>query len=157
MVVVFRPRALLPARGRRQEVNVVALSPVDDPQAFNLVGPVRHDGLRGMWSVHRLVSGRHRHHRGSGRDRPVRHRIVDSRPGAWGRDVSTSIAQLVRTHPFTAGLDDQYVALIEGCSRNVAFAPGDLLCREGESADTFYLLRRGLSRSTCTRPGAPRS
>jgi CRP-like cAMP-binding protein len=67
--------------------------------------------------------------------------------------VSTFIAQLVRQHPFTAGLDDEYVALIEGCSRNVAFAPGDVLCREGESADTFYLLRRGHASIQVHAPG----
>jgi CRP-like cAMP-binding protein len=55
----------------------------------------------------------------------------------------TTMRELVASHPFTKGMNEESLALISGCARNVVFAPGGLLCAEGESADTFYLLRRG--------------
>lgn len=57
--------------------------------------------------------------------------------------MTTSVAQLVDAHPFLAGLDPAHRALVAGCSRLVRFAPGEMLCVEGASADTFYLLRHG--------------
>jgi CRP-like cAMP-binding protein len=57
--------------------------------------------------------------------------------------VTTSIAQLVARHPLLAGLDENAVAQVAGCARNVAFEPGRLLLAEGDRADTLYLVRRG--------------
>lgn len=54
-----------------------------------------------------------------------------------------SIDELVGAHPFAAGLSDEHRALVAGCAHNVALDVGTMLCAEGESADTFYLLRRG--------------
>ncbi|MGA7834703.1 MAG: cyclic nucleotide-binding domain-containing protein [Acidimicrobiales bacterium] len=54
-----------------------------------------------------------------------------------------TIDQLVAAHPFTQGLSDEYAAIVAGCARNVALRTGTTLCVEGESADTFFLLRRG--------------
>ena len=53
------------ARARRQypPAHPLALSPMADPQAGLLDRPVRHAGLRGLWPLHHLVPGRHRHHR----------------------------------------------------------------------------------------------
>ena len=51
--------------------------------------------------------------------------------------------ELLSAHPFMAGLDADALASVAGCSRNVVFEPGEMLCVEGESADTFYLIRRG--------------
>ena len=42
----------------------VALSPVDDAQALDLVRPVRQFRLRRVRALHHVVPGRHRHHRG---------------------------------------------------------------------------------------------
>lgn len=41
------------------------------------------------------------------------------------------------------GLEPAHVELITGCAKNVRFAPGEQLFREGEPADTFYLVRHG--------------
>lgn len=57
--------------------------------------------------------------------------------------MSTTIGELVASHPFMAGLSADDLALVVGCARNTVFQPGDLLCVEGASADTFYLIRRG--------------
>lgn len=54
-----------------------------------------------------------------------------------------SMNELVSTHPFAAGLNDEHLALVAGCARNVSFDDGAMLCVEGENADTFYLVRRG--------------
>ena len=62
--------------------NAVALSPVDDPQAGALVGPVRHLGLRRLRPLHRLVPGWHRHHR---RGRRLRRQQQAAGGRSWNR------------------------------------------------------------------------
>lgn len=54
-----------------------------------------------------------------------------------------TIAQYLPEHPFFAGLDPALLELAAGCAVNVHFRPGELLFREGEPADRFYVLRRG--------------
>jgi len=54
-----------------------------------------------------------------------------------------SIADLLRQHPFTEGLEDDVVALIAGCAKNVVFQADEYVLREGESADYFYIIRHG--------------
>jgi CRP-like cAMP-binding protein len=56
--------------------------------------------------------------------------------------VST-IAELLADVPFFGGLDDAAIELVAGCGSNVQFEAGELIFREGEQADTFYLLRHG--------------
>lgn len=53
------------------------------------------------------------------------------------------IAELLRHHPFAEGLDEDMLALIAGCAKNVVLQPGDYFLREGASADSFYLVRHG--------------
>ena len=57
--------------------------------------------------------------------------------------MTSDIADLVRHHPLLVGLPGDAVELVAGCAKNVAFEGGQLLLREGEAADTLYLLRRG--------------
>lgn len=45
--------------------------------------------------------------------------------------------------PVFTGLDEATLELIAGCGRNVRFAAEQPLFREGEPADTFYVLRHG--------------
>ena len=54
-----------------------------------------------------------------------------------------TIEDLLRTHPFTQGLDDEILRLIAGCATNVVFESGSYLFREGGNADRFFLLRHG--------------
>jgi CRP/FNR family cyclic AMP-dependent transcriptional regulator len=51
---------------------------------------------------------------------------------------------LITESPVFAGLDQEDLELIAGCGRNVIFAAGERLFREGEQANTFYLVRHGL-------------
>ena len=68
--------------------------------------------------------------------------------------MPTEVAELVAAHPMFAGLPDDAIRLVGGCARNAAFGPGDLLLIEGQSADTFYLLRRGSVALEAYAPGA---
>jgi CRP/FNR family cyclic AMP-dependent transcriptional regulator len=54
-----------------------------------------------------------------------------------------TLDQLISESPVFAGLKPAQLELIVGCARNVGFNRGDRLFRDGEAADTFYLLRRG--------------
>jgi len=45
--------------------------------------------------------------------------------------------------PVFGGLDDRYATQLAGCARTSGWEPGETLFREGESADTFYVVRRG--------------
>lgn len=63
------------------------------------------------------------------------------------------IADMVAEHPFVDGLDDNMIATISGCGRNVSFRPGQTVFREGEPADAFYLLRSGVVALEMFAPG----
>jgi CRP-like cAMP-binding protein len=54
-----------------------------------------------------------------------------------------TIEEYLGDHPFFVGLDRDALALAARCARHVHFRPGDLLFREGEPANAFYVLRRG--------------
>jgi len=55
----------------------------------------------------------------------------------------TTIAELLTEAPFFDGLRPETVDLVAGCASNVQFEAGALIFREGDAADTFYLLRHG--------------
>jgi CRP-like cAMP-binding protein len=42
-----------------------------------------------------------------------------------------------------AGMDAGQIELLAGCARNVRFADGERVFREGDPADVFYLVRHG--------------
>ncbi len=47
-------------------------------------------------------------------------------------------------HPMFRDLDPAYVKLLCECAGNVRFAKGEMVFRQGEPADRFYLLRDGM-------------
>jgi CRP-like cAMP-binding protein len=53
------------------------------------------------------------------------------------------LTRLLRAHPFLAGLDEAHFAILVGCARNVRYAAGDFLFREGTEARELYLVRTG--------------
>ncbi len=57
--------------------------------------------------------------------------------------MTTSIADVVASHPLLAGLPGDAVDQVAGCARNMAYAPGELLLAEGDPATTLFLVRRG--------------
>jgi CRP/FNR family transcriptional regulator, cyclic AMP receptor protein len=54
-----------------------------------------------------------------------------------------TIDELIGESPVFAGLERERIALIAGCAGNVRFEANEELFREGDPADTFYLVRRG--------------
>lgn len=56
-------------------------------------------------------------------------------------------------HPFFGGMDPRYFRLMIGCAANVRFAPGELIFREGQPADHFYLIRAGRIALETSVPG----
>lgn len=54
-----------------------------------------------------------------------------------------SLADILREHPFTEGLEDEIVDLIAGCAKNVVFQANEYAFREGERAEFFCLIRHG--------------
>jgi CRP/FNR family cyclic AMP-dependent transcriptional regulator len=63
------------------------------------------------------------------------------------------LERIVLEHPFFAGLGDEFGRTISGCARNIRFASGDYLFREGEPADEFYLIRHGAVALEIHAPG----
>ena len=54
-----------------------------------------------------------------------------------------TIDEILHGVPLFAGLSDDALSLIAGCGGNVHFDSGDLLFRQGDPADTFFVLRDG--------------
>jgi CRP-like cAMP-binding protein len=54
-----------------------------------------------------------------------------------------TIDELVSESPVFEGMTNEQLQLIAGCAQNAGFAAGERLFREGEPADTFYLVRKG--------------
>ena len=45
--------------------------------------------------------------------------------------------------PFFEGMPEDGLALIAGCGRNVHFDAGETIFRQGDAADTFFVIRHG--------------
>lgn len=54
-----------------------------------------------------------------------------------------TIEQYLPDHPFFKGLDEQAIALMAGCAVNKHVRLGEFLFREGDAANTFYVIRTG--------------
>lgn len=54
-----------------------------------------------------------------------------------------SIAEIIREHPFFDGFDEGTLALLAGCAHNRHLRPGEVLFREGENANAFFVVRSG--------------
>lgn len=56
---------------------------------------------------------------------------------------SRGLADALATSPLLGDLRRDYLDLIAGCSRNVAFAAGERVMSAGDPADRFWLIRHG--------------
>jgi CRP-like cAMP-binding protein len=54
-----------------------------------------------------------------------------------------SLERILGQHPFFGGMEEPYLQLFVDCASNVRFDAGDMIFREGEEANTFYLIRAG--------------
>jgi CRP-like cAMP-binding protein len=67
------------------------------------------------------------------------------------------VGQIVSTHPFLAGMSPHQLRLLSDCSRLAHFNANELIFREGDPADRFYLLHTGsvgLESHTLGKPNA---
>jgi CRP/FNR family transcriptional regulator, cyclic AMP receptor protein len=55
------------------------------------------------------------------------------------RQLDEMLAQV----PFFEGMGEDELALIAGCGRNVHFDAGETIFRQGDAADTFFVVRHG--------------
>jgi CRP/FNR family transcriptional regulator, cyclic AMP receptor protein len=55
-----------------------------------------------------------------------------------------SLEHLLADVPLFEDLDDEALALIAGCGQNVHFAESEYIFRDGEAADSFFLIRHGI-------------
>ncbi len=124
----------LHARRQRALHHPLALPPVDDPQAGHLDRPVRHLRLHRLRPLHHVVPGGDRHHRGGGRDPGDRRRGLPMR----------TIDQLLAEVPAFDGHGSRAPRADRRLRRQPRASPtASYLAREGERADTFYVVREG--------------
>jgi CRP/FNR family transcriptional regulator, cyclic AMP receptor protein len=64
------------------------------------------------------------------------------------------LEELIANASVFTGLDDRWLALIAGCGRNEHFGGGDYLFHEGQPADRFFLIRRGVVALEVQAPGS---
>ncbi len=53
------------------------------------------------------------------------------------------LRKILKEHPFFAKLPAKYLDMVVGCASNVRFDAGEYIFKEGQKADTFYLIRHG--------------
>jgi CRP/FNR family cyclic AMP-dependent transcriptional regulator len=54
-----------------------------------------------------------------------------------------NLTEILRQHPFLAGLSEAHMQVLIGCASNVRFAEGAPLIHEGQIANKFFLVRAG--------------
>ena len=54
-----------------------------------------------------------------------------------------NLADILRQHPFLAGLSDKHMEVLVGCASNAHFPDGGYLIHEGQIANKFFLIRTG--------------
>jgi CRP/FNR family cyclic AMP-dependent transcriptional regulator len=54
-----------------------------------------------------------------------------------------TIEQLLAEAPAFNGMSEEHLALIAGCAQNKVFEDGEYLMREGNPANTFFVIRNG--------------
>ncbi len=64
-----------------------------------------------------------------------------------------NIEKYLREHAFFSGIEKAFCAEVCGCSKNVRFAAGEYLLREGGAAEEFYLIRQGRVALEIKAPG----
>lgn len=53
------------------------------------------------------------------------------------------IEDYLSTHQFFSGMDESFLKFLADCAKELTIKQGDVLFRQGKTADSFYLLREG--------------
>jgi len=64
-----------------------------------------------------------------------------------------TLEPILAAHPFFKDLDPGYLQLAVGCASNIRFDAEQFICREGEEANQFYLIRHGRVALEISVPG----
>ena len=54
-----------------------------------------------------------------------------------------TLEKILSEHPFFHDFPERHLALVVGCASNARFETGNVIFREGEEANMFYLIRQG--------------
>ena len=57
--------------------------------------------------------------------------------------MARQLEEILADVPFLGGMSPERLALLAGCASNVHFDAGDVIFREGDRANTFYVVRHG--------------
>jgi CRP-like cAMP-binding protein len=60
-----------------------------------------------------------------------------------GRPAMRPIEAAVRAHPFLAGMSPHQYRILSDCAMSRHFLAGEIIFREGDPADRFYLIQKG--------------
>jgi CRP/FNR family transcriptional regulator, cyclic AMP receptor protein len=60
-----------------------------------------------------------------------------------GTSAAPSIERLIRAHPFLEGMSPHQYRILSDCAMQTHFGAGELIFREGEPANRFYLIQHG--------------
>jgi len=63
------------------------------------------------------------------------------------------LERILIEHPFFDGMKQEHMDLLVGCASNARFEGGQFILREGEEANSFYLLRQGQAALEIYTPG----
>jgi len=55
-----------------------------------------------------------------------------------------TLEPILKKHPFFKDLEQEYLEFIAGCASNVQFKQKEILMKQGDPADKFYLIREGM-------------
>jgi len=64
-----------------------------------------------------------------------------------------TMRDIVGEHPFFAGMQSEHLDLIAGCAANTVFDSDQYILREGDPADTFWLITHGRAALEVFVPG----
>ncbi|MGB2599315.1 MAG: cyclic nucleotide-binding domain-containing protein [Candidatus Omnitrophota bacterium] len=65
--------------------------------------------------------------------------------------MTKTLEPILKKHPFFKDLEQEYLDFIAGCASNVVFKEGEIIMKENEPADKFYLIREGMVAIEITR------
>ena len=69
---------------------------------------------------------------------------------------SEDLSELLRQHPFLAGLADHHMEILVGCASNVRIPEESYVIQEGQVANKFFLIRAGRIALETEMPGRGR-
>jgi CRP-like cAMP-binding protein len=64
-----------------------------------------------------------------------------------------NLERFLEQHRFFGGMKDEHIKLLAGCAKNVKYDAGEPLFREGDEANSFFVVREGRVALNLSAPG----